>query len=40
LALMDLLGDITANLGMVVFTGLSFLLIAYLVLWMIHPESD
>ncbi len=37
---MDLFGEITANLGMVVFTGLSFLLIAYLVHWMIHPESD
>ncbi len=37
---MDLFGEITANLGMVVFTGISFLLVVYLVLWMIHPESD
>ncbi len=36
---MDLVGDISANLGMVVFTAVSFVLVVYLVLWMIHPEG-
>lgn len=37
---MDLVGDIAANLGMVVFTGASLTLVVYLIFWMIHPEPD
>lgn len=37
---MDLVGDITANLGLVVFTTVAFVLVVYLIIWMIHPESD